>query len=161
MPPAARETVVLVLLAAGIGLGLNALRDEPLPLSGSLEPPAPPEPGAGLPEADPELALAAWEEGAFFLDVRDLASWEAGRVLGAFHFPEPEFDARYFDIVAGFGTDLPLVVYGDVADPWPVRRIAAQLMELGHVDVLLVTAGLESLLAVGVAQESGPGEGGP
>lgn len=155
-----RQAVVLTLLAAGIGLGLNALRTEPLPLSGSLDPPAPPEPGADLAAAAPEVALAAWEEGAFFLDVRHPDAWEEMRVSGSFSFPEADFDTRYFDVVADFGPELPLVVYGDIGDPWPVRRTAARLIELGHLDVHLVTEGLEGLLGAGIAGASGPGEGG-
>jgi rhodanese-related sulfurtransferase len=157
----ARQAIILVLLAAGLGLGLNAVRVEPLPLSGSLDPPAPPEPGADLPVTGPDVAVGAWEEGAFFLDVRDPAAWEQSRVSGAFSFTESDFDSRYFDVVAVFGTDLPLVLYGDAGDPWPVRRTAARLIDLGHSDIRLVTAGLEALLAAGIAEASGPGEGGP
>ena len=156
-----RQAIVLALLAGGIGLGLNALRGEPLPLSGSLDPPAPAEPGADLPATPPEAAHAAWEEGAFFLDVRDLVAWEELRVAGSFSFPETDFDLRYFEVVADFGPDLPLVVYGEAVDPWPVRRTAAKLIDLGHLDVRLVTEGLEGLLGAGIAGTSGPAEGGP
>jgi rhodanese-related sulfurtransferase len=158
---AGRQALVLVALGAAIGFGANALRPEPLPLSGSLEPPPPPEPGADLPVTPPAETPAAWEEGAFFLDIRNPAAWEERRVAGSFPFPADSFDDRYFEVVADFGTELPLVVYGAAADSFEVRRTAARLIDLGHADVRVVTAGLDAILDAGVGEDGGPPGGMP
>lgn len=132
-----------------------------MPLSGSLDPPPAPEPGQELPAASPADAVARWNEGAFFLDIRPEEDWEARRVSGAFSFEAERFDDRYFDVIASFGADVPLVVYGAGPDSFVVRRVAARLLDLGHTDVELVVGGLAGLLAAGAGEARGPEEGMP
>ncbi|MCA9753535.1 MAG: rhodanese-like domain-containing protein [Gemmatimonadetes bacterium] len=150
-----RQGLILVVVATAVGFAANVAREKPLPLRGSLDPPAPPEPGADLPAASADEALAAWENGAFFLDVREPGAFDTRRVAGSYSVPPADFDDRYFEVVSDFGPELPLVVYGAAADSFVVRRTAARLMDLGHSDVLAVTSGLESLLAAGLAPDSG------
>jgi rhodanese-related sulfurtransferase len=154
------QAVLLVALAAAWGLGMNLVRREPLPLRGALTPPPPPETGAGLPAIAADAALFAFESGAFFVDTRDRAVYEQRRVAGAVSVPADDFQARYFDVVAGLGADAALVVYGAGADSFAVRRVAQELRDLGHTDVQLVVCGLDSLLARGLDASQGP-EGTP
>lgn len=144
------QAFLLVALAAAWGLGVNAFREKPLPLRGALAPPPPAETGTGLAAIAPEAALFAFESGAFFVDVRDHASYEQQRVVGALSIPADEFQARYFDALAGMGTSAALVVYGAGPDSFAVRRVAQELTDLGHADVQLVVCGLDGLLASGV-----------
>lgn len=144
-----------------LGLGGNAVRRDPLPLSGSLDPPPAAEAGQDLPASDAGEAMARWNEGAFFLDIRSREEWEAERVSGAFGFEAERFDDRYFEVVASFGTDVPLFVYGAGPDSFAVRRVVARLRELGHGDVGFVTGGLPELTAAGIGTASGPEEGMP
>ena len=154
MSRAAREALGLAGAAVLIGLGLNGFRAEPLPLRGSLEPPPAPEPGAGLPARPPEEALIAWEEGAFFLDVRPREAWDERRVAGAFSFEAESSADRYFEVVAAFGDEIPLFVYGAGPDSFAVRRVAAELIELGH-DVGFVVCGLDGLIDAGLDFDEG------
>jgi rhodanese-related sulfurtransferase len=144
-----------------VGLGGNALRTDPLPLAGSLDPPPVAEAGQDLPGSPPADAVERWNEGAFFLDVRPRGDWETERVSGAFPFEAESFDDTYFDVVAPFGTDVPLFVYGAGPDSFAVRRVVARLMELGHADVSFVTGGFAALTEAGVGTARGPEEGMP
>lgn len=160
MSRTAREAIGLAAAAVAIGFALNGLRADPLPLSGSLGPPPAPEPGAGLPANTSGEALTFWEEGAFFLDVRARDAYEERRVAGAFSFEAERSSDRYFEVVAGFGDEIPLFVYGAGPDSFAVRRVAAELIDLGH-EVGLAVCGLEGLLAAGIDSEEGPAEGLP
>lgn len=150
------QVLLLLVAAAAWGLGANALRPEPLPLRGRLEPLPPLEAGATLPSIHPLSARAAWENGAFFVDVRDPAEYMAGHVSGALSLPADDFDAHYFDVVAGLDSDIPLVVYGAGPDSFRVRRVAQELTDRGHAGVDVVIAGLDSLYAAGL--DAGFGE---
>lgn len=149
------QAFLLLALAAAWGLGVNTLRHKPLPLRGELSPPAPAETGAGLAAIAPEAALFAFESGAFFVDVRDGASFEQHRVVGALSVFADDFQTRYFDAVAGLGTEAPIVVYGAGPDSFAVRRVAQELRDLGHKDVQLVVCGVDTLLARGIDAAQG------
>lgn len=150
MAPAVRQALAILAAGAALGLAGNALRPEPLPWSGSLDPPPDPEPGSDLVADTADDALARWEEGAFFLDVRPAEEWTERRVSGSLSVPADSFDDAYFRAVAGLGTDVPLFVYGAGPDSHRVRRVVAQLHELGHPDVGFVTGGLDELLGAGL-----------
>ncbi|MGH2571859.1 MAG: rhodanese-like domain-containing protein [bacterium] len=156
----AREALALVVAAVLIGFGLNGLRDDPLPLTGSLKPPPVPEPGAGLPARTREEALRSWEDGALFLDVRPRDAYDARRVAGAISFEAERAEDRYFEAVAPLGADVPLFVYGAGPDSFAVRRVTAELRDLGH-QVDLAVCGLDELIGAGIAVEEGPAEGTP
>ncbi|HMB70979.1 MAG TPA: rhodanese-like domain-containing protein [bacterium] len=130
-------------------------------MSGSLDPPPVPEAGQDLPASGADEAVARWNEGAFFLDIRPRDEWESRRVSGAFPFEAERFDDVYFEVVASFGTEVPLFVYGAGPDSFAVRRVVAKLQDLGHFDVGFVTGGLPELTAAGVGTAGGPEEGMP
>jgi rhodanese-related sulfurtransferase len=148
-------------VAIVIGLGGNALRETPLSLTAPLETPPPPEAGAGLPASPAADALASWEEGAFFLDLRPREEWEADRVFGSLSVDSDLFEDRYFEVVADLDPSLPLFLYGAVADSHSVRRTAARLEELGHTDVRFVVSGLAGLRDAGLETVQGPEESAP
>jgi hypothetical protein len=150
------QAAFLVLASAAVAFVGNAIRDQPLPFGGSLDPPPPPEEGAGLPADSPETALAQWENGAIFLDVRPREEYDDERVSGAFSLDAGEFDRRYFEVVAPLGTDAPLFVYGAGPDSHLVRRISAKLMAFQHPHVGLAVCGLAGLRDVGVDVATGP-----
>jgi rhodanese-related sulfurtransferase len=149
---------VLCILGAGLGLGANLVREDPLPLGGSLDPPAPPEPGATLPAASAEEALGWWEEGAFFLDVRAPEAFEERHVAGALRLAPEEFDRRYGETLGSLPEDVPLFVYGAGPDSFAVRRVAQRLLDYGHSRVGLAVCGLEALLGAGLGGAEGPEE---
>jgi rhodanese-related sulfurtransferase len=148
-----RQALAILVAGTLLGFGGNALRSSPLPLSGSLDPPPAPEAGADLAGVSADDALALWEAGAFFLDIRAETEWERQRVAGALSVAADDFDSRYFDEVAAFGTDVPLFVYGSPEDSFAVKQVVVQLRDLGHADVAFVTGGLPELLAAGITGE--------
>lgn len=156
-----RGAQVLLLLGLAVvwGLGGNALRSDPLPFRGEIGPPPAPEAGSDLPSITPYAARSAWDAGAFFVDVRDGAAYAHGHVAGAVSLPAGEFDARYFDVVAGLDSEIPLVVYGAGPDSFEVRRVAQELRDRGHLGVDLVVCGVDSLYAGGL--DAGFAEGMP
>jgi hypothetical protein len=156
----AREALALVGASVLVGLGWNGIREDPLPFRGSLEPPPPPEPGAGLPASTREDALLSWEEGAVFLDVRSREAYDARHVAGAVSFEAERSGDRYFEVVAPLGVEVPLFVYGDGPDSFAVRRVAAELLDLGH-RVDLAVCGLEELIAAGIGAGEEVPEGTP
>lgn len=155
----ARQALAILAAGAVLGLGANPLREKPLPLRGSLDPPPAPEPGSELVANTPEEALSRWEEGAFFLDARSRDEWEERRISGAFSLPAHEFESRYFELSPELDPSLPLFVYGAGADSFAVRRVVANLIDFGHGDVGFVVEGLEVLVDAGLGTTSGPEEG--
>jgi hypothetical protein len=151
---------MLIVASAAVAFAWNAMRDEPLPFAGSLDPPAPEE-GADLPADPADVAVAQWVEGAIFVDVRPREEYETARVSGALSLDATEFDRRYFEVVAPIGTNAPLFLYGAGPDSHVVRRVAAKLLAYEHTDVRLAACGLACLRNAGIDVVSGPGEGMP
>ena len=149
------QVLLLLALAVAWGFGANALRPDPMPLRGAVEPPPPPESGSDLPAAPAEAALTAWESGAFFVDVRDSIAFTERHVSGALFVPAADFDGHYFDVVASLGPEVPLLVYGAGADSFEVRHVAQELKDRGHTIVDLVVCGADSLYALGLAPAMG------
>ena len=145
-----RQALAILVAGAVLALTANALRHRPLPFSGSLDPPPEREPGSDLAATPLEEVARRWQEGEFFLDVRPASDWERLRVSGSLSVPADEFEDRYFDVVAQFGTEVPLFVYGAGPDSHVVRRVVAQLRELGHEEIGFVTGGVDELIAAGV-----------
>lgn len=156
MSPGVRQAAVLLVLAAAGGLAGNALREKPLPWSGSLDPPPPPELGAGLSSLSSTEALSVWEEGAIFVDLRERDAFDERRVAGAMWLGPEDLQMHYFDEVADLPLEMPLFLYGAGADSFGVRRAAAELGELGHEDVRLAVCGAQELFDAGVPEEAGP-----
>ena len=92
-----------------------------------------------------------------FVDVRDPEAWDAGRVTGALSMAAAEFPQSYFALVPQPDPAIPLVVYGAGADSFAVRRVAAELGEMGHGDVAFLTGGFAALEAAGLPAESAAG----
>jgi len=66
-----------------------------------------------------------------------------------------EFPQSYYDIVPPLDSAIPLVVYGAGPDSFAVRRVTAELMDIGHAQVAPAVCGIEGLLAVGLPSEAG------
>ena len=161
MIPGWRQSLAYLGAAVVLGVGLNSLRPEPLPLTGPVGPPPPPEAGAGLPASSAAEAYESWLAGTFFLDLRPRDDWEARRVAGSWSLDAGDFENRYFEIGGILDPSLPLFLYGAGADSFAVRRTVALLGEFGHADVKFVVDGLDGLLAAGIDAAEGPQEDAP
>ena len=86
-----RQSLLIVLTGAVLGLGANAISPRRIPI---LTPPKAPL------QANDTVALeearALWVSGtAFFLDARATTDYQAGHVAGALSLPIEEFDDHY------------------------------------------------------------------
>ena len=63
------------------------------------------------------------------------------------------FPQSYYDIVPPIDSAIPLVVYGSGPDSFAVRRVAAELIDIGHAQVNPAVSGVEALLAAGIPSE--------
>jgi rhodanese-related sulfurtransferase len=151
-----RQGLAILLASCAVGFGVNAMRPEPLPMRGSLDPPPEPESGSGLAAISAADARARWEGGSVFVDVRTRAEWVGGRIAGAVSADASSFPQSYFDITPPLDPAIPLVVYGAGADSFAVRRVAGELVEMGHGDVALAVCGMAALAAFGVPTEGEP-----
>jgi len=154
LSPGLKQGLGILTASVLVGLVSNSLRDEPLPLRGELGPPPEEEQGASLPAISAEEALAQWESGALFVDVRPKEEWEGVRVTGAVSMQAQGFPQSYYDIVPPLDPAIPLVVYGAGADSFAVRRVASELIDVGH-QVSPAVCGFEGLLAAGIPSERG------
>lgn len=114
-----------------------------------------PEQGTSLPAISAEEALAQFENGALFVDIRTKDEWGKARVSGAVSMQAQEFPQSYYDIVPPLDSAIPLVVYGAGPDSFAVRRVTAELMDIGHAQVAPAVCGMEGLLAAGIPSEAG------
>ncbi len=156
MSSRAAQALLLVAAAAAWGFGANALRSTPLPLAGELGPPPTREAGADLAATTPEGAIATWEAGGFFVDVRDRSEFDARRIDGALSLPAAQLHSRYADALGSLTLEMPLIVYGAGPDSFEVRHVAAELLQLGHSRVDVVVSGVERLLTAGAPLAEGP-----
>ena len=161
MSPRLKQSLGILAISVLLGFVSNSLRDEPLPLRGELGPPPEPEQGASLPAISAPEALAQWESGALFIDVRTKDEWEAARVAGAVSMQAQGFPQSYYEIVPPLDSAIPLIVYGAGADSFSVRRIASELIDIGHAQVSPAVCGVDGLLAAGVPSENGSAEVSP
>jgi hypothetical protein len=99
--------------------------------------------------------LAQFESGALFVDVRTKEEWEGARVAGSVSMQAQGFPQSYYAIVPPIDSAIPLVVYGSGPDSFAVRRVTAELIDIGHVQVNPAVCGVEGLLAAGIPSEGG------
>jgi rhodanese-related sulfurtransferase len=150
-----KQSLAILTVSVLVGLVSNQMRDEPLPLRGALGPPPVPEQGTSLPAISAEEALTQWESGALFVDVRTKEEWEGARVAGSISMQAQGFPQSYYDIVPPIDSAIPLVVYGSGPDSFAVRRVVAELIDIGHAQVNPAVCGVGGLLAAGVPSEGG------
>jgi len=147
------EGAVLVVLSAGIAIGSNAARKEPVPLRGdarlySLD--------VDLPVISARDAAAGFDAGDHvFLDARDADAFRAGHVAGAFSVEPDEFLDRYAAIGSFLTGDTRTVVYGAVAEPGHVEKLAKALLDAGVTQASLLLDGYEGWAAAGGQTETG------
>jgi rhodanese-related sulfurtransferase len=146
------QALLLCALGALLGLGLNALRPDPLPidLPGAL---LLNESGASV--VFTEGARRLFDEGRYiFVDARDAEHFARGHIEGAFGMPLSEFDALYPELQT-WTAGQPLLVYAARERFLVADDLARRLRQEGEPDVVILGSGYEGWTARGYPVETG------
>ncbi|MCA9415122.1 MAG: hypothetical protein KC917_02585 [Candidatus Omnitrophica bacterium] len=125
------QILVLVIVSIGIGLSVNALAPESLPLvapESQFEVAVPDEQKVAHSEI-----VEYFESGeAIFVDARGADAFTEGHIPGAFSIPYKEFeDGNVPEKVELLPKEMTVVVYCDGADCHASKEVADHLLELG------------------------------
>jgi hypothetical protein len=145
-----RDALLIALAACGVGLGVNSLRPDGLPLVAEREydlfVPCPEPLGVveALDPADPRLRAP----GTLLVDARDMAVRQAAPLAGAEPVPFDYLASVSRDTVARLAASgaARVVVAGDGADPDSGRELARELAGQGLKNVSYVSGGAPALL---------------
>lgn len=151
-------TLAVLLLSAALGLLVNALRPDGVPLFadwGEVRSERAARSTVAL--VEPGQALRLRQEGAVFLDVRDPEQFREGHVPGAVSRPlvlqgnEPRFSAA---LPGNLAAGALLVVYCDSG--CNKALLAVPLLKARGLEPKVLAAGIEGWVAAGGALEFGP-----
>ncbi|WP_052501504.1 rhodanese-like domain-containing protein [Thiomicrospira microaerophila] len=95
-------------------------------------------------------ARALWLEGAFFVDPRSVADWEAGRIPGALHMESnrPVYNAQTVLNFAG-SKEAPIVAYCNAEACHRAAHLARDLVGWGFTNVYYFRLGYPEWLTTG------------
>ncbi len=136
------QSMFLLLLAALVGLGVNALRPDSLPLVAdwSMKAQVSLGPGGGeLLITLEEAEILYFGRGAVFLDARSQEEFAAGHIEGAKNFPWEEFEQFFPQIMPDIPQGTVIVAYCDGETCSLSKELAFALAAKGysHVRVLI------------------------
>lgn len=143
---------MILLVGAGAGATLNALRPDPLPyaLPGTVL-----EMESGVRAVFIREAHRLFEAGDYiFVDAREDAEFRAGHIEGALSLPGEQFNALYPELQA-WAAGQPLLVYGGSENLLAADELARALREEGEKQLLVFAAGFEGWRARGYPIETG------
>jgi rhodanese-related sulfurtransferase len=138
------QSLAVLILALGIGLSVNFLRDQRLPLVKDLSG------GAQLNSAskgdDLNIALEDAEALYFaqqvvFLDARSREQYRRGHIEGAKSLPWEDFDRRFPQVMSGISYDAVIITYCDGESCSLSRELASALMAKGYDQVRVLVDG--------------------
>ena len=140
---AIKQTVVLSLIAIVIGLIVNQLRSDSIPLLGDWSP------GARITLKFGKNILIPFEEAkdkfltgsAVFLDARTPELYQEGHIQGARNVPIAEFDKLADKVFMEFPEDTLFVTYCDGEDCALSAELALKLKEIGYENVRVLHNG--------------------
>ncbi len=155
------RALVLLLVGAGLGLGVNAVRHDGVALRG-YEAPVTCSAAAGHGPAVEVLGPAAigglcGTPGVLIADARPPERFAAGHVVDAVHLPCAAPGTRASDVMGQLAGMTTLVVYGDSTDE--ARPVAEDLRRrIGRADlrVIVLEGGFPAWSQAGLACASGP-----
>ena len=113
---ALRQSLSLLLVATAVGLGVNALRPDRLPLVAdwSLTAQLSSVPGGEASVITLEEAqMLYFGQQAVFLDARTAEAFQAGHIEGARNLAWEAFDELYPEVMANISTDAVIITYCD------------------------------------------------
>ena len=135
-----KQTVIIVAVSAGLGLVVNSLSTQPLPLIYEVIP--------------PELQEEKWETvtvaevmehinngTAIIIDARDPNEYEAGHIPGSLNLPETQFMDVFQELGDSLPREIPLIVYCQGGDCDQSHAVLERLKDFGFELLLLYPEG--------------------
>jgi len=151
--PIVREAALLIVLATGLGLLMNAWHPRGLSL---LTPPATGEGSADPLEISLEEAARRHVDGsAVFVDARSTADYAAGPIGGALSGPGQEFAPLIEGYNAATEPETVIVAYCEGAQCELSRSLVTKLIDLGYAQARYVVDGWGRWKAQGLPTETG------
>ena len=146
-----RQTLVIILAGAALGLAANEVSPRRIPF---LTPPK------ALPQVTDTISLEVdktlWSSGtALFLDARATADYNAGHIAGALSLPIEEFDDHYPQVQPMLTSDSSIVAYCDGVDCDLSHRLMDRFRELGYHNVRLLANGWTAWHTAGLLTHAG------
>jgi rhodanese-related sulfurtransferase len=143
-PSVVFQGAVVLTLAVLIGLTVNQVRRDGIPLVGDWSPK-----GRISGNGSGDGALISIEEArvlfetneALFLDARSPRAYRSGHIQGALSLPWEEFEARFEEIMEGIPADYPIVTYCDGESCGLSKDLASALSARGYVNVRVLPDG--------------------
>lgn len=140
------QALVLLVIAVCIGMSVNALSSEPLPL---LRTPVD-EIEEPWPVISGEEVLQHVNEGtAIIIDARKAEDYALGSIVGSINIPFDEFDSYFSDIGPSLPRDFLIVVYCGGGLCTDSHEILQRLEELGFEELALYKNGWEEWVKEG------------
>ncbi len=137
------EVMAILLISAGLALGVNSLRPGGIGILDPHEPKntaAPPAEGVG--EISLEEAARRFEAGeAVFVDSRNPSDYEQGHIRGAVNLPEPRFDQEIERFLLQFDPGTPIITYCDGPQCDLGKDLAEKLHFTGFENVFYIVDG--------------------
>ncbi|HUU81107.1 MAG TPA: rhodanese-like domain-containing protein [Acidobacteriota bacterium] len=134
----------ILLVAAAIGLMVNQMRPDPLPLV-----------GVWSPEARVKLELGEsivislegsleffFNKKPVFVDARSPELYERGHIEGALNLPWDDFEKLFREVLKGISNDAVLVTYCDGEGCGQSHELALALFKEGYKNVRVLVGGL-------------------
>ncbi|MFZ0131626.1 MAG: rhodanese-like domain-containing protein [Desulfobacterales bacterium] len=160
-----QEATAILLLAACLAFGFNALRKQPLPLlpktsAVAVAPAADPssaEPGT-VAEIPIEEAVRLFEKGAaLFVDARPEADYQAGHIQDAVNVPDLDFDRYIGPFLEKTPAEAVLITYCEGESCVLSKSLADKLVLAGFEKVFHLGDGWGQWKKRGLPTASGPG----
>ncbi|HAO21773.1 MAG: hypothetical protein BWK80_57270 [Desulfobacteraceae bacterium IS3] len=152
-----RQSVILILLSAVIGISVNSLRSDRVPLIGEWSP------EAQMVSADGKKMAISLEEAktlfntqkAVFLDARSPEDYQGGHIQGAKNLPWLEF-AKYFDqTTSDIAQDQIMIAYCDGETCHLSKELAKALTEMGFQNARVLINGWSLWIQNGLPIQKG------
>jgi len=153
---ALRQVPLIIFMAGVVGLGVNFLRTDSLPLVGDW----PVKTGtAGDSLAIPlaEAARLFSEQAALFIDARYEEDYADGHIKGALNLPWDDARTRFPDIAGAIPPDRVVIAYCDGETCYQSHSLAVFLREKGLKDVRELVNGWTLWRDAGLPVERGNG----
>ena len=137
------QTVALALMAAVLGLIVNQVRSDSLPLLGDWSPEAriTLKFGKNILMPFEEAKEKFFAGGAVFLDARPPELYQEGHIQGALNLPIGEFDQLAEKVFTEFPEDTLFVTYCDGEECILSAELALKLKEIGYENVRVLYNG--------------------
>lgn len=137
------QILALLMLAAIVGIGTNAWRNDGIPLVGDWSTAARFSDPAGERIAIPlERAVDRFEKGAaLFLDARPPGQYLEGHIHGALNLPWQDVDSYFIELADRLSQAEMLITYCDGESCVLSHELALFLREMGYGNVLVLING--------------------